>query len=185
MLTPAAAVEALLFAAGEPLEKKRLANLLGINESDIQPILEELAEALQGRGIALIETDSLVELRTSPEAAEIVKKFRDSEFTRDLGTASLETLAVVAYQNGTTRSEIDWVRGVNSSASLRTLLLRGLIEGKEDAVDKRRTRYTLTPDAFAHLGITKLSELPRAAELSAAAAAIIATEGSPASESQA
>lgn len=184
MLTPAAAVEALLFAAGEPTEKKQLAALLEINESDIQPILEELAGTLQGRGLALIETDSLIELRTSPEAAVIVKKLRDSEFTRDLGTASLETLAVVAYQGGATRSEIDWVRGVNSSASLRTLLLRGLIEGKEDSVDKRRTRYALTPDAFAHLGITKASELPRAAELGPAASATIATEGSSTTETQ-
>jgi len=185
MLTPAAAVEALLFAAGEPIEKKQLATLLSINELNIPPILEELARSLEGRGLALIEAGSLVELRSSPEAAEVVKKLRENEFARDLGTASLETLAVIAYRNGATRSEIDWVRGVNSSASLRTLLLRGLIEGKEDAIDRRRTRYILTPDALAHLGIAKLSELPRAAELSSAASTIIAAEGSPTSETPA
>ncbi len=176
MLTPAAVVEALLFAAGESLDKSFLATLLKIPESELTPILTQLSDSLSGRGIALIETDSSVELRTAPEAAAIVKNFREGEFTRDLGSASLETLAMIAYQGGATRSDVDWVRGVNSSASLRILLLRGLIEKREDTLDKRRARYSLTSDAFAHLGITKASELPRAAELSSAAGAIIATE---------
>ena len=68
------------------------------------------------------------------------------------------------------------MRGVNSSTSLRTLLLRGLIEGREDERDKRRIRYSLTPEALAHLGITRATELPRAAELQAGAAAIIDEE---------
>jgi segregation and condensation protein B len=105
-----------------------------------------------------------------------VKKLRESELARDLGKASLETLAVIAYQTGTTRGEIDWVRGVNSSTSLRTLLMRGLVEGREDERDKRRIRYSLTTEALAHLGIKNASELPRAKELSAAAGDIIKEE---------
>ncbi len=176
MLTPPAAAHALLFASGEPLEKKQLAALLEIKEEELPVVLQVLTASLKGSGLTLVETATEVELRTSPEAFEIVKKLRESEFSRDLGTASLETLAVVAYQEGATRGEIDWVRGVNSSASLRTLLLRGLIEGKEDAHDKRRIRYSLTTDALAHLGIARASELPRAAELSTTATAIIAVE---------
>lgn len=176
MLTPPAAAEALLFASGEPLEKKQLAALLEIKEEELPVVLQALADSLQERGLTLIETATEVELRTSPEASVIVKKLRESEFSRDLGSASLETLAVIAYQEGATRGEIDWVRGVNSSASLRTLLLRGLIEGKEDAHDKRRIRYNLTTEALAHLGIARASELPRAAELKATSAAVIAEE---------
>lgn len=167
MLTPPAAAHALLFASGEPLEKKQLATLLDMKSSELKVVLKALTDSLKGSGTTLIETETEVELRTSPEAAVIVKKLRESELSRDLGKASMETLAVIAYQTGTTRGEIDWVRGVNSSASLRTLLMRGLIEGREDERDKRRTRYSLTTEALAYLGITRAEDLPRAKELMA------------------
>lgn len=176
MLTPPAALHALLFASGEPIEKKRIAKLLDIKDADMKLALNALADSLRGSGIVLVETETDAELRTAPEAAIIVKKLREGELARDLGKASLETLAVVAYQSGATRGEIDWVRGVNSSASLRTLLMRGLIEGKEDARDKRRIRYNITTEALAHLGIRNESELPRASELRAAAAQVVNEE---------
>ena len=176
MLTPPAALHALLFASGEPLEKKRIIKLLGIKDSELTVVLKVLTESLKHGGTTLIETDTEVELRTAPEAASLIKKLREGELTRDLGKASLETLAVIAYQAGSTRSEIDWVRGVNSSASLRTLLIRGLIEGREDERDKRRIRYSVTTEAFAHLGIANADELPRAAELRTAAEAVIQEE---------
>ncbi|HQT82927.1 MAG: hypothetical protein B7W98_02235 [Parcubacteria group bacterium 20-58-5] len=179
MLTPPAALHALLFASGEPLEKKQIAKLLDIKEGDVALALKALADSLKGSGLVLVETESEVELRTAPEAAALVKKLRESELARDLGKASLETLAVIAYGTGTTRGEIDWVRGVNSSTSLRTLLLRGLIEGREDERDKRRIRYSLTTEAFGHLGIRSAADLPRAEELSAGAAAAIAEEAVP------
>lgn len=129
----------------------------------------------------LVESGSETELRTAPEASVIVKKLRESELTHDLGKASLETLAVIAYRSGlpgqgTTRGEIDWVRGVNSSTSLRTLLMRGLIEGREDEHDKRRIRYSLTTEALAHLGVARAEDLPRAEELGAAAKVVIDEE---------
>ncbi|MDP1689775.1 MAG: SMC-Scp complex subunit ScpB [bacterium] len=176
MLTPPAAAHALLFASGEPLDKKTLAKLLEIKESEVKLVLKALTDSLKNSGVMLVETDTDVELRTAPEASVIVKKLRESELARDLGKASLETLAVIAYQSGTTRGEIDWVRGVNSSTSLRTLLMRGLIEGREDERDKRRTRYSLTTEALAHLGIASADELPRAEELRTAAKVVIDEE---------
>jgi len=173
MLTPPAAAHALLFAAGEPLEKKRLAALLDIKGPELKLMLKALTESLEGSGVTLIETETEVELRTAPDAAPLVKKLRESELARDLGKASLETLAVIAYQTGATRGEVDWVRGVNSSASLRTLLMRGLIEGREDERDKRRTRYSLTTEALAHLGLASAEELPRYGELAAGARAAV------------
>lgn len=173
MLTPPAALEALLFASGEPLEKKRVAKFLGLKDTEFRLALKELKKQLGGRGVSIIETDSEVELRTSTEATDIVKKLRENELSRDLGKASMETLAVIAYKTWATRGEIDWVRGVNSSASIRTLLIRGLIEGMEDENDKRRVLYSLTTEAFAYLGITSSEDLPRASELRAAAQAVI------------
>ncbi len=165
MLTPPAAAHALLFASGEPLSKKQLAKLLDIKDSEVTLVLKALTDSLKESGVMLVETDTEVELRTTPEASLIVKKLREAELSRDLGKASLETLSVIAYQEGATRGEIDWVRGVNSSTSLRTLLVRGLIEGREDERDKRRIRYGLTTEALAHLGITNASALPRYDEL--------------------
>lgn len=183
MLTPPAALHALLFASGEPLEKKYLAKLLELKESELAVVTKALSDSLKNSGTTVIETDGELELRTAPEAAPIIKKLRESELARDLGKASLETLAVIAYQSGSTRGEVDWVRGVNSSTSLRTLLMRGLIEGREDERDKRRIRYSLTTEALAHLGIASADELPRAEELRGGAVAVIAEESSAPTES--
>jgi segregation and condensation protein B len=173
MLTPPAALHALLFASGEPLEKKRILTLLDISEKELLKVIIALDISLKNSGVVMVETEHEIELRTAPEASPIVKKLRESELARDLGKASLETLAVIAYQAGTSRSEIDWVRGVNSSASVRTLLVRGLIEGREDPTDKRKMRYTLTTEALAHLGLKSANDLPRKEELSSMTRAVI------------
>lgn len=176
MLTPPQALEAILFIAGEPLEKKEAAKLLGIEPKQLAAVSNALEEQLKGRGLVLVETEHELELRTTPEASAFGKKLREAELSRDLGKAGLETLAVIAYQGGATRSEIDWVRGVNSTASVRTLLMRGLIEGREDEADRRRYRYTITSDALAHLGAARKEDLPRFSELAQGAASAISTE---------
>ncbi len=163
-------LEAVLFASGDALQKKRLATLLGTSEDELAAGVTELRNALADRGLALIETEDMLELRTAPEASETVAALRESELSRDLGKASLETLALILYKGSATRGEIDWVRGVNSGAAVRSLLLRGLIERTEDATDKRRARYKPTVDALAHLGASSLAELPRYAEFSSALA---------------
>ncbi len=179
MLTPPAAALAVLFAAGEPLEKNELARILEVSNADLDSILTALRQSLSVGGLALVETGDDVEIRTSPETSGLVKKLWEAERSRDLGKASLETLAVIAYQTedaGVTRGDIDWVRGVNSSASMRTLLLRGLIVGKEDPADRRRMRYELTPEALAHLGVSRAKDLPRYAELAESCAQVVSVE---------
>jgi segregation and condensation protein B len=166
-LSTSATIEALLFASGDAMPKKQLAKLIDIPIADLHEELKELHEALDGRGLALIETEDEVELRTTPEAASAVKKYRESELSRDLGKASLETLALIMYKDGATRSEVDFVRGVNSTAALRTLLLRGLISRSEDDTDRRKARYAITPEALAHLGLSKIKDLPRYAQFTA------------------
>jgi segregation and condensation protein B len=170
-MTLSSTIEAVLFAAGEPMEKKRLAALLNAPMDGVESALADLKEALSNRGLALVEAGNEVELRTAPEAADAVKKLREGELSKDLGRAGLEALAVILYRNGATRSEIDWIRGVNSAGIVRSLMLRGLIERKDDPSDKRRFRYTATTDALAHLGIGSAAELPRFKELSLEAGA--------------
>ena len=185
MITPPAALHAILFAAGEPVEKKQLAKLLELKDEELAVVLASLTDSLKGSGVTIVETGTEAELRTAPEAAVIVKKLRENELARDLGKGSLETLAVIAYQDGASRSEVDWVRGVNSSASLRTLLMRGLIEGHEDPADKRRVRYSLTTEALAYLGISNSTDLPRAAELAAATRTAVEEKEAPAADTPA
>ncbi len=168
MLPTSAALEAVLFAAGEPLSKKRLAALLDVSPEELRNAAISLRDSLSGRGLALIEAGEDLEIRTAPEAVSFVQKLRESELARDLGKAGLETLAVILYKNGATRGEIDWVRGVNSAAALRSLTLRGLVERKEDATDRRRIRYTATVEALAHLGISSVRDLPHHAEFTEA-----------------
>jgi len=163
-----ATLEAVLFAAGEPMDKKVLGALLGVSEPMLLAASAELSQSLTARGIALIETARSVELRTAPAAAPIIQQLRESELTRDLGKAGLETMAIILYHDGATRSEIDWVRGVNSTAVLRSLLMRGLIERSEDETDRRRIRYRATTDALAHLGIKNKEALPRYEEFATA-----------------
>ena len=163
-------LEAVLFAASEALQKKRLVQILDVSPETLADALNALRITLEDRGLRLIETESEIELRTAPEASDVVQKLRESELSRDLGRASLETLALILYKGGATRGEIDWVRGVNSTAAIRALMLRGLIEKTEDKDDKRRVRYQATVDALAHLGVGSLSELPRYDELTRALA---------------
>lgn len=160
-----ALLQAVLFAAGEPLSKKRLATLLDLSPEALRDAAMGLQSHLMNSGLALIESGEELELRTAPEAAGAVQKLRESELSRDLGKAGLEALAIILYKNGATRSEVDWVRGVNSTAALRSLMLRGLITRTEDNTDRRRARYTPTIEALAHLGVSHISELPNYEEL--------------------
>lgn len=166
MLLPPAALEALLFTSGEPMEKKRVATLLGISDVELRTALSALTASLIGHGISLIESENEVELRTCADASDIVKKLRESEFSKDLGRAGLETLSIILYRGKATRSEVDWIRGVNSGAILRSLMLRGLIERTDDPTDARKILYKATTDALAHLGVENVSLLPRYEELS-------------------
>jgi len=160
-----AALEAVLFAAGESISKKRLATLLGISPDELRRAALALRDSLEDSGLALIEAGEDLELRTAPEAAGVIQKLRESELSRDLGKAGLETLAIILYKNGATRGEIDWVRGVNSTAALRSLALRRLVNRMEDEHDRRRIRYTPTVEALAHLGVSSVRELPECDEL--------------------
>lgn len=164
-MTLAAQIEAVLFASGEVMAKKQLATLLGVSLETLEAGFAELESMLSGHGLALVLTEHDADLRTAPEAADILKKLREGELSRDLGRAGLEVLAIILYRGGATRTEVDWIRGVNSSGTVRALQLRGLIEKMDDPADKRRFRYIATTDALAHLGLKNASELPRHAEL--------------------
>lgn len=151
-------IEAVLFFKAEPMTTKKLALSLKVKESEILTALSELENTLVNRGVALIRNGEEVELRTSPHVSALIETLTKEELSRDLGKAGLETIAVILYKGSAKRSEIDYIRGVNSSFILRNLLIRGLIEREVDG--GRGFLYKPTTDLLAHLGVAKFEELP-------------------------
>ena len=160
MNTTPALLEALLFYKGEPQSLKQLATLLGISEVEASNALQTLKTQLENRGIRLVEEGNRFALATTPEAHALIEKIRKEELEGPLGKAALETLAIVVYNHPVSRAHIDYVRGVNSTTTLRTLTIRGLIEKVDNPSDKRSVLYQPTPELPATLGVTSLSELP-------------------------
>ena len=153
-------LEAIFFYKSEPVAPRWLASHLGEKESAVWEALHELESKLKVRGIRVIFKDDSVLLATAPEAGELVEKIAKEELNKDLGKAALETLTVVLYRGPISKSEIDYIRGVNSSFILRNLLIRGLVEREVNPEDQRGFLYRPTAELFSYLGITKREELP-------------------------
>jgi segregation and condensation protein B len=161
-------LEALLFWKGEPMAKKKIETALGCSFDELEGALKSLEAALVGRGIRLMRIDDEVELRTAPETSDMITKLTKEELVRDLGKAGLETLSIILYKSPIKRSEIDYIRGVNSSFIVRNLLVRGLVERvTEKEGGGRGYSYKPTIDLLAHLGISKIEELPDFAKVKA------------------
>lgn len=154
-------LEAILFAAARPYSVKKLADLADEPAKDVEAALGALRERLNDSksGTMLQKKGSEVELVTRPEAAELVKRVVTEETQGELTRASLEALTILAYRGPMTRPELEQIRGINSAVILRNLMLRGLVEEKEDT-RLGQPVYSLTFDFLNHLGIQDVEELP-------------------------
>ncbi len=153
-------IEAILFYRAEPVKIGELCALVGENESSVKEALGNIDKLLGGRGISLLLKDDSAMLATSPLAKGLVEKLIKDELEKDLGKAGLETLSIVLYMGPVKRSEIDYIRGVNSTFILRNLLVRDLVEKTENPEDQRSFLYRPTFKLLAHLGVSKAEELP-------------------------
>ncbi|HNW71724.1 MAG TPA: SMC-Scp complex subunit ScpB [Candidatus Paceibacterota bacterium] len=153
-------IEAILFCKGEPVSKKKLSDILNVEESEINEGLEKIKENLKDHGIVLQEKDNHVTLGTAPSVSEVIEKIQKEELDKELSKASLETLSIILYKNGVSRAEIDYIRGVNSSFILRALSIRGLVEKTVDQKDNRRYIYKPSFGLLSFMGISSLEELP-------------------------
>jgi segregation and condensation protein B len=161
-----AALEALLFIYGEPTKIKKLAALLKVDVANVEKALQEMSADLvrDERGLKLIIHDGEAALATKPEFGEILKQAVKEELDAELTPASLETLAIIAYLGPCSRAEIDYIRGVNSSFILRSLMVRGLIERKSDADHPNAFFYQVSLDFLRHVGISDARDLPEYAK---------------------
>lgn len=159
-------IEAILFFKGEPVSFKKLADILSaqaglkVSEGEIKDAVFNLKNNLQNRGIVLLEKDSEITLGTAPEEASLIEHLQKEELNKELSKASLETLSIVLYKNGASRAEIDYIRGVNSSFTLRALSVRGLVEKNTDPSDNRRYIYKPSFELLSFMGVSSVEELP-------------------------
>lgn len=169
-----AALEALLFSSDQPLPLSLLAESLDAPPDAVAAALRELenAYAMRGAGVEVREIAGGHLLVTAPEHAEWVGRLLRGKKRMRLSRAALETMAIIAYKQPVTKSEVEAIRGVDSSAVLATLLERNLvtIRGRSKVVG-RPLLYGTTQEFLDYFGLRDLSELPRPEELRALVAA--------------
>lgn len=163
----ASLAQAFLFAEGGTLSIKRLESLLNCDRADVVRALQELRQTIAGSGLALIQTETEATLAVAPAQSEALKSHYEKELGKEIGDAGLEVLAIVLYRGASTRSQIDYIRGVNTSSTIRNLLSRGLIERASNPADSREYLYRPTTELLAHLGVTDMTGLPERDKISA------------------
>ncbi|PIR96609.1 MAG: SMC-Scp complex subunit ScpB [Candidatus Doudnabacteria bacterium CG10_big_fil_rev_8_21_14_0_10_42_18] len=153
-------IESLLFIAHKPLKLKDFSNLLEQDQGLIKTALDELTTEKRTSGIVLLEGNEGYVLATNSENSTIVKKFFNAELREKLTEATVEVLGIIAYRQPISKAEIEAIRGVNSQYSLRTLLMRGLVEKIPSPSDHRSFLYQTTTEFLMHLGLASVNDLP-------------------------
>ena len=164
-----AAIEGILFAAGEPVGVERLCLALDSDRATVDAICQRLSDRCryERRGIRLVRLGSSYQLCSAPEHAEVIRKALESRRPAKLSQTALEVLAVVAYFQPITRAYIDQIRGVDSSYPVGLLVDRDLIEecGRL-AVPGRPIQYRTTQTFLRSFGLSSLDELPELPNIS-------------------
>jgi len=158
-----AIVEAILFAAGEPISLSRLAQATGMDSDVLLVVLQRYGDRLsfERRGIRLLKLDDSYQLCSPPEYADYVRAALESRKPAPLSQPALEVLSIVAYYQPTTRAYIDQIRGVDSGYTTNLLAEKGLIEecGRLD-VPGRPALFKTTENFLRAFGLSSLADLP-------------------------
>ena len=154
-------IESILFVSGEPVEISRLAKITKAKAPEVENAIMALQnDYASGRGMILVKKEKSVQMATSPENAEAVSEIVKSGMQEGLSKAALEVLSIVAYRGPITRVNIEAIRGVNCSFTVRALLLRGLIERVDNPSDSRSYLYKISFDFLKKMGLSNIEELP-------------------------
>lgn len=143
----------LLFISGEPLTIDSISKLSGISVEDINKFIPELKQYLKEGGFDLLVNQNELSIITQPQHAQLVTSLWIQELHGDLTPAALQVLTIAAYLTNPTRQDISFIRGVQSSQSIRTLVVKGYLTVEKEVC-------SLTSEALKHLGITNVTELP-------------------------
>lgn len=157
------AIEAILFASGEPISAERIALALELEVEEVEPVINHLADyySYERRGIRVLKMEDSYQLASAPEFASRVRRAMETRRPPQLSQAALESLAVIAYFQPTTKAYVEQIRGVDSSYTVGLLADRGLIEecGRL-SVPGRPILYRTTANFLRSFGLRNLEELP-------------------------
>lgn len=159
----AAALEAVLFACGDPVEPERLAAAAGVDKGALAQLADSLNEAYEENGSALtvLRLEGLYQLATRAEYYENIKLAAENRKNAPLTPAAMEVLTIIAYNQPVTKSFVEHIRGVDSSSIVNSLTEKNLLEeaGRLD-VPGRPIAYKTTPVFLRCFGLNSLDELP-------------------------
>ena len=158
-----AAIEAVLFASGEPVECARLAEVLEIDEATAGKFADDLMNDYntRGGGITMVKLDNAYQLCSNRNYADYVRRAMEIRRNTPLSQAAMEVLAIVAYNQPVTRAYVEQVRGVDCSAVMQGLVAKSLIEEKGRLeLPGRPLLYGTTKDFLRCFGVSCLEELP-------------------------
>ena len=160
-----AAIEAILYAAGHPVEYAKLSEVLGLSPKDVKNMVEAMSRDYNGeksgRGIMLLMYPDSCQFATKEEFLPYIREALGIKRGGNLSNSTMEALAVVAYNQPVTRAYVDAVRGVDSSYAMTSLIDKGLIESlsRLDAPG-RPMLYTTTEKFLRVFGLSSLEDLP-------------------------
>ncbi|HET7521824.1 MAG TPA: SMC-Scp complex subunit ScpB [Bacillales bacterium] len=157
-------IEGLLFLAGDNgLEPKQIAGVLDVDGETVKTLMEQLKVSYESEehGIQLVEVAETYKFMTKPEIAPYIQRLIDSPNKSTLSQAAMETLAIVAYKQPITRTEIEDIRGVKTERALQTLVSHALIKevGRAEGAG-RAILYGTTDEFLEYFGLRSLKELP-------------------------
>ncbi len=157
------AIEAILFAAGDPVGVDRMALAIGAGRDQIEENLKALMDAysFERRGMRIIRLEDAYQMVSAQELSEVITRALETRKPPKLSASALETLTVIAYYQPTTKAFVEQIRGVDSSYTISALLNKKLIEEQGRlAVPGRPILYGTTPDFLRTFGIASLDDLP-------------------------
>jgi len=161
-------IEAIIFAAAEPLDIETIKNKISNKKNDVDKILLKLQSEYSERGINLVCISKKWSFRTSPKLSNLMKQEKTVE--KKLSRAAIETLAIIVYHQPVTRAEIEEIRGVAFGTNTLEILmeLNWVKPGGRKDVPGKPIQYVTTDDFLSHFNLQKLSDLPTVDELGAA-----------------
>ena len=157
------AVEAILFAAGDPVGAQRMAAAIGAGVDQVEAALKALMDAysFERRGMRIIRLEDAYQMVSAQELSDVITRALETRKPPKLSASALETLTVIAYYQPTTKAFVEQIRGVDSSYTISALLNKKLIEEQGRlSVPGRPILYGTTPDFLRTFGISSLDELP-------------------------
>lgn len=157
------AIESILFVSGEPVKKNKLLKILGIQVESLEEALKTLVEKYNQAqsGLTILAKGEEIQLVSKPENTEFVENLVKNELQDSLSNAAMEVVSIIAYRGPISKAEIEQIRGVNCSYTLRNLLLRGLIERNDNPRDNRGWVYSISFDFLKKLGVSDVKKLPQ------------------------